>query len=51
MIKALMANNKTKYLPNYVSWRRTLEALGKDSLPGDWIAGAIGLGPYQQKSQ
>ena len=41
----------TKYLPNYVSWRRTLEALGKDSLPGDWIAGAIGLGPYQQKSQ
>ncbi|CAK0762136.1 hypothetical protein WCLP8_3420004 [uncultured Gammaproteobacteria bacterium] len=30
---------------------RILEALGKDSLPGDWIAGAIGLGPYQQKSQ
>lgn len=38
----------TKNLPNYLGWRRTLEALGPSITPGDWILGAIGLGPYQQ---
>ena len=38
----------TKNLPNYLGWRRTLEALGADAKPQDWILGAIGLGPYQQ---
>jgi hypothetical protein len=39
----------TKNLPNYLGWRRTLEALGANAKPQDWILGAIGLGPYQQK--
>jgi transposase-like protein len=40
----------TKNLPNYLGWRRTLEALGKNITPHDIILGAIGLGPYQQKT-
>jgi hypothetical protein len=40
----------TKNLPNYLGWRRTLEALGKRSTPADLILGAIGLGPYQQST-
>ena len=38
----------TKNLPNYLGWRRTLEALGPKVTPDDFILGAIGLGPYQQ---
>ena len=38
----------TKNLPNYLGWRRTLEALGPQITPQAMILGAIGLGPYQQ---
>jgi transposase-like protein len=38
----------TKNLSNYLGWRRTLEALGQQATPDDFILGAIGLGPYQQ---
>ena len=41
----------TKYLPNYLSWRRTIEAFGAASSPQAWIMAAAGLGPYQQTSQ
>jgi transposase-like protein len=40
----------TKNLPNYLGWRRTLEALGQNATPAAMILGAIGLGPYQQKT-
>jgi transposase-like protein len=39
----------TKNLPNYLGWRRTLEALGKDATSAEMILGAIGLGPYHQR--
>jgi hypothetical protein len=38
----------TKNLPNYLGWRRTLEALGGNASSAKMILGAIGLGPYQQ---
>lgn len=38
----------TKNLPNYLGWRRALEALGERATPDALILGAIGLGPYQQ---
>ena len=38
----------TRNLPNYLGWRRTLEALGQNVTPEALILGAIGLGPYQQ---
>lgn len=38
----------TANLPNYLGWRRTIEALGAASDPEAWIMGAAGLGPYQQ---
>jgi len=38
----------TKNLPNYLGWRRTLEALGPNATPAHLILGPIGLGPYQQ---
>ena len=38
----------TKNLPNYLGWRRTLEALGQHATSAQMILGAIGLGPYQQ---
>ena len=41
----------TKNLPNYLGWRRALEALGSDANPKRWILGAVGLGPYQQNAQ
>jgi transposase-like protein len=41
----------TVKLPNYLSWRRTIEALGAASTPPAWLMGAAGLGPYQQTSQ
>lgn len=41
----------TKNLPNYLGWRRTQEALGAKITPTDWMLGAIGLGPYQQRTR
>ena len=38
----------TKNLPNYLGWRRALEAWGDQATPKNWILGAIGMGPYQQ---
>jgi transposase-like protein len=40
----------TKNLPNYLGWRRALEAWGDKLEPPSWIKGAIGNGPYQQIS-
>jgi hypothetical protein len=40
----------TKNLPNYLGWRRALEALGQNITPDALILGAIGLGPYQQST-
>ena len=40
----------TDNLPNYLSWRRTLEAFSKVATPDAWIRAAAGLGPYQQGS-
>jgi transposase-like protein len=37
----------TKNLPNYLGWRRALEAWGGQLAPQTWIKGAIGNGPYQ----
>ena len=41
----------TANLPNYLSWRRTIEAMATASTPDFWIMGAAGLGPYQQNTQ
>ena len=38
----------TKNLPNYLGWRRALEAFGEQVSPEGWILGAAGIGPYQQ---
>jgi transposase-like protein len=38
----------TKNLPNYLGWRRALEAWGDKLEPPNWINGPIGNGPYQQ---
>jgi hypothetical protein len=38
----------TKNLPNYLGWRRALEAWGGQLAPQTWIKGATGNGPYQQ---
>ena len=40
----------TKNLPNYLGWRRALEALGQDASAAAIILGAMGLGPYQQQT-
>lgn len=40
----------TKNLPNYLGWRRALEAMGQQITPQAMILGAIGLGPYQQSA-
>ncbi len=40
----------TDNLPNYLSWRRTMEALANKATPDAWIMAAAGLGPYQQGS-
>ena len=37
----------TKNLPNYLGWRRALEAWGHQARP-KLDQGAIGIGPYQQ---
>jgi len=41
----------TKNLPNYLGWRRTLEALGQDASSAAMILGAIGSGPDQQSTR
>ena len=41
----------TANLANYLSWRRTIEALGDRSRQEAWIRGAAGPGPYQQTLQ
>ena len=41
----------TKNLANYLSWRRTIEALGPAPTSAAWINGAAGLGPYYQSTQ
>ena len=41
----------TKNLPSYLSWRRTIEALGAATTPEAWIMGAAGMGPNQHSSQ
>lgn len=38
----------TKNLPNYLGWRRTLEAAGSEITAPVMILGAMGRGPYQQ---
>ena len=38
----------TKNLPNYLGWRRALEAWGDQAAPQNWIKSAIGNGPYLQ---
>jgi transposase-like protein len=40
----------TKNLPNYLGWRRALEAFGDNVSPAAFIRGSIGMGPYQQKT-
>ena len=41
----------TKNLSNYLSWRRTMEALGAAVTAEAWIMGAAGIGPYQHTSR
>jgi hypothetical protein len=41
----------TKNLPSYLSWRRTIEALGAATTPEAWIMGAAGMGPNQHGSR
>jgi len=38
----------TKNLPNYLGWRRAIEAWGNKITPQNWLLGALGSGPYQQ---
>lgn len=40
----------TRNLPNYLGWRRALEALGQNASTAAIILGAGGLGPYQQQT-
>ena len=40
----------TKNLPNYLGWRRALEAWGDKLEPPNWIKGAIGNGPRDDPS-
>ena len=41
----------TKNLPNYLGWRRALEAFGDKASDAGFILGAMGLGPYQQQTR
>jgi transposase-like protein len=41
----------TKNLSTYLSWRRTVEALGTATTPEAWVMGAAGMGPYQHSSR
>lgn len=37
----------TKNLPQYLGWRRTLEAFGRIKEPEKWLGAALGIGAYQ----
>jgi len=41
----------TKYLDRYLGWRRTVEALGNDPEPQDWLRSALGIPICQQVTQ
>ena len=41
----------TKYLDRYLGWRRTVEAIGSDPEPQDWLRSALGLPICQQVTQ
>ena len=41
----------TANLPNYLGWRRAIEALPTAPDPDRWILAAVGLGPYQHAMQ
>jgi transposase-like protein len=41
----------TKNLPNYLGWRRAMEAWGLHANPENRIFSAIGMGPYQQETR
>jgi len=38
----------TKNLPNYLGWRRAIEAWGEKLTPQNCLLGSLGNGPYQQ---
>ncbi len=38
----------TKYLDRYLGWRRTIEAVGNDPAPQDWLQSALGIPVCQQ---
>jgi hypothetical protein len=38
----------TKNLPNYLGWRRSLAALGRNATSAKMMLGAIGMRPYQR---
>jgi hypothetical protein len=50
-LKEWMRRVATKNLPNYLGWRRALEAWGHQDTPENWILGAIETGPDQQITQ
>lgn len=41
----------TKYLGNYLGWRRTLEALGADAEQRGWLLSAVGIKVCQQSTR
>ena len=41
----------TKYLGNYLAWRRTLEALGTNAEQRRWLQSAIGINVCQQTTR
>jgi transposase-like protein len=41
----------TEYLPSYLNWRRTIEALRGASTPEAWVMAAAGMGPYLHASR
>ncbi len=41
----------TKYLGNYLGWRRTLEALGADAEQRGWLRSAVGINVCQQSTR
>jgi len=41
----------TKYLANYLGWRRTLEALGTEAEQRGWLRSAVGIGVCQQATR
>jgi transposase-like protein len=41
----------SKYLDRYLGWRRTIEALGNDPAPQDWLRSALGMPVCQQLTQ